>query len=249
MWASLFIASSASLSVASLDLCADEYALAFARHGQIASITHLGADSRENVFADRASGIPVNNGTIADVASLRPDIVLTSRTLPSGGQRIADRLGIRIVTIGYDETPDAVAARVRQMGALFGNSDASRRWVARFDALKANAGGFARSDVLWISPGGTRVGELARGWLGMAGLDPIRLSAERGRVEQIARADPDLIVESAYHSAAWHRGGDWRTHPLVRNMDVPRLTVDGRPFLCGGPGMLDVVERLQERER
>ncbi|MCJ8189814.1 ABC transporter substrate-binding protein [Sphingomicrobium aestuariivivum] len=239
----LSLASAAALKVASLDLCADEYALLFARDGQVISVSHLGRDAAENVLAARASGLPGNGGRIVDVAAYEPDVVLTSRPIGHGAARLAQRLGIRIVTLPYAASPDEVRATVGRVADLFGTAPRARQWQSRFDRLAARQPPHGRR-ALFVGPGGTDPGTLASGWLALGGLVPITLDSGRGTVEAIVTARPDLILESRYREREWHRGARWRDHPLVRRLDAPRLAVDGRPFTCGGPSMLGVIERL-----
>ncbi|WP_265562656.1 ABC transporter substrate-binding protein [Sphingomicrobium arenosum] len=248
MSASLLLASAAALRVASLDLCADAYALRFARAGQLVSVSHLGRDPQENVLAARAAALPGNGGRIIDVAALKPDIVLTSRPIGTGAARLAERLGIRIVTLPYAASPAEVRATVGRVGDLFGTVPRARQWQNRFDRLAVRRKAAERR-ALFVGPGGTDPGTLASGWLSLAGLVPLELETGRGTVEAIVTARPDLILESRYRESEWHRGGRWRRHPLVTRLDIPRIHVDGRPFICGGPAMLDVIERLERQPR
>ncbi|MCJ7420215.1 ABC transporter substrate-binding protein [Sphingomicrobium astaxanthinifaciens] len=239
---------SAALRVASLDLCADEYALLLAREGQLVSVSHLGRDAQENVLAARAADLPGNDGRIVDVARLEPELVLTSRPVGNGARRLAERLGIEIVTLPYAASPREVRRTVARLGRLFGTPTRARHWLDRFDRL-ARAPRRPAQRALFIGPGGTDPGTLASGWLALAGVDPMTIDTARGRVEAVVEARPELILESRYREGQWHRGGRWREHPLVRRIDAPRHRVDGRPFICGGPLMLDVVERLGQRAR
>ena len=241
---STFASSAATaLRIASLDLCADEYALTFARQQAIVSVSHLGANAKEFALAARAGGIHRNDGSLASVARLKPDLVLTSRPLSSGGTRLARRLGIRVYAIPYASTPVDVRRQVESIGSLIGSGAAARRWIARFDRLAKTRPAARRA--LFLGPTGTDVGPLNRGWFALAGIDPFALPPGRSRIEQIARLRPDVIVESDYRAGDWHRGSDWKTHRLVADLRATRYTIDGRAMNCGGPAMLDAVAALK----
>ncbi|MEN3971505.1 ABC transporter substrate-binding protein [Sphingomicrobium sp. XHP0235] len=237
----------ATLRIASLDLCADEYALALAPQGNVVSVSHLGANPAEHALSDRARGIHRNNGSLSDIARLKPDLVLVSRPLSSGGARLARRLGIRIHALSNTPTPDAVRSQVLEVGRLVGGTRAAQRWVQRYDRLAAEPPETIRA--LYLSHSGNNVGALNSAWIAMAGIEPLEIAPGRGHVEQIVRARPRHILESRYRADNWHRGGDWQNHPLVRTLDVPRYSIDGRPFSCGRIAMLGAVEALKAQRR
>ncbi|WP_343347531.1 hypothetical protein WJT74_04900 [Sphingomicrobium sp. XHP0239] len=245
---SIFASSTAAaLRIASLDLCADEFALSFAAPGRVVSVSHLGADPAEFALARRARGLHRNDGTIADIARLKPDVILTSRALPTGGARLARRLGIRIETLRPTTHPREVRAEVRRLAPLLGNRRAAAQWIARFDRMAADPPPPRRA--LFLGAGGSEVGSLSSAWLAMAGIAPIAIAPGRSRIEQIVRTRPRLILESRYRSGDWHRGGDWRSHPLVANLDAPRYVIDGRAMNCGQVAMLGAIEELKEQRR
>src|SRR3954469_24355539 len=90
--------------VASLNLCTDELLLQLGDARQIVSITHLAQQAAETPLWARARLHKRNDGSLASVAALRPDLVLTM----GGGARdrsgIARRLGIRLLDLPYPQS-------------------------------------------------------------------------------------------------------------------------------------------------
>ena len=246
MPASIFASSlAAGIRVASLDLCADEILLTLAPRPRIVSVTHLGASPAEFALAARAKGLPLNDGSIVSVARYKPDLLLASRPLSSGGARLARRLGIRVHVVSNAQGPAAVRQQVLEMGRLLDAPVAARSWVRRFDALAADRPPTRRA--LYLSHSGNSVGPLSSAWLAMAGIEPIELAPGRGRIEQIVRARPHTILHSEYRVSDWHRGGDWQRHPLIAGLEAERFKIDGRAFSCGGIAMLGAVEQLRRQ--
>ena len=75
----------AAASVASLNLCTDEYLLLLARPQEIASVSFLSRDPQESPLWRQALGLHSNRGSLEDVIGRKPHIVLT---MGGGGQTI-----------------------------------------------------------------------------------------------------------------------------------------------------------------
>src|SRR5580765_3634027 len=86
-------------SVASLNLCTDEYLLLLARPQEIASVSFLSQDPQESPLWRSARRYPANRGSIEDVLARRPDIVLTMGGGGRATQLLARRLHIRPVEL------------------------------------------------------------------------------------------------------------------------------------------------------
>ena len=87
------------VSVASLNLCTDEYLLLLARPHEIASVSFLSQDPLESPLWRTARRHPANRGSIEDVLARRPGVVLT---MGGGGRAtalLARRLRIRPVEL------------------------------------------------------------------------------------------------------------------------------------------------------
>ncbi|WP_265529901.1 ABC transporter substrate-binding protein [Sphingomicrobium marinum] len=237
---------SSSLKIASLDLCADEYLLMFAAPDQVASVSFLSRDEAESPLAAKAQAFPANDGTVESVVRHRPDIFLTTRSLGGAPAQIADRMGMRVVTLPYADSPRAVAKNVRMVTSLTGRHNAASQWQQRLSRLVTNAPSQRRSTLV-ISAGGLGVGPATDSWLGYAGLDAIASRPGLSFVEQIALARPDIILQSRYRADQYSRNTEWQRHPLTRRLAGQRITVDGRAWTCSGPLMLGEIERLQQR--
>ena len=108
--------------VVSLKLCTDELLLMLGRPGQIASVTYLAQEPHETPLWAEGRRHRKNDGSLLSVAALAPDLVLD---MGGGGRdtmRIAQRLGMRLLTLPYPQSLGDVEQSVRTVAAT-----ASRR--------------------------------------------------------------------------------------------------------------------------
>lgn len=240
----------AAASVASLNLCTDEYLLLLARPGEIASVSYLAAEPLESPLWQQARRHHRNRGTIEQVVAQRPSAVLT---MGGGGRStsfVARRLAIKAVDLKPVSAPGDVAANLSAVAALLGDPKRADPWLARLRKLMTNTPRKAL-DTLWISSGGQSftAGSAGVAWLRMAGLDQRQVPGGRVTLEIILARPPSVLVESRYRRRQVSLGTMWLDHPIVRNARSRRIATDGRAWTCLGPLMIGEVERLRRALR
>lgn len=195
------------------------------------------------------------------IAALRPDLVITSLTVP-GHERCVARIAAaglpHVVT--QPTTLAAVAQDIRRIGELLDARPAARALAERFDAALAAGEGAMTSGIpvlveWWpkpvIVPG-------RRSWvnemLHLAGarnpweaVDAESLPVE---AEAVARAAPEAVIiswcgvaESKYRPEVVRRRAGWESVPALRHERIHPLSEAwlGRP----GPRLLEGIARLQ----
>lgn len=232
--------------VASLDLCADEYALLLAGAGQLVSVSRLGADRAETALAGRARGLHRNNGRFDSVAALTPDLVLTS----GGGGRyaaeLAARMGTRTIELPSPETPADVRRAITAVAAALGREAAGRRAVADFDAALGPVARARRSAALLRTGGLTAAPDgLAAAYLARAGLAQQRHPGDRLGIERLLVAPPQVLVRPLYRAGQVSRPAAWAAHPALARLPSRVVTVDGRGWTCLGPLAAATVPALR----
>ena len=242
-FASLSIAS--ALKIASLNLCTDEYLLLLARRHEIASITRLAQDPAESSLWRQARAFPANRGQIEQIIAVRPTLVLT---MGGGGRSsglLARRMGIRTIDLAYPTSIADVAGNMRRVAAALGDGRRAEPWLARLAALE-NGTKRPQRDAIWVSGGGTSLSPGSPGaqWMALAGLKQRRLPGGRAELETLLVAPPAVLVRSDYRRGQMSQGMRWFDHPVVRRLRPRTVTTDGRAWTCGGPLMLDEIERL-----
>lgn len=233
--------------VASLNLCTDELLLALASPGQIASVTHLAHNPREHAGWRKARAFAANDGSLISVVRLRPDLVIDMGG--GGSAAIAQRLGIRTLTLPYPAGLEDIARSIRAVAAALGREQRGAILEARIGRLRQSRP--PRSlDSIWLGGGGRSVSAtgLAAQWMALAGLRQRRLAGDRVALEQLLLRPPLILLRSDYRDDQVSSEQRWLRHPLARGLGRSRnLTTDGRPWTCMGPSMVDEVVRLRRR--
>ena len=168
-------------SVASLNLCTDEYLLLLARPPEIASVSFLSQDPLESPLWRSARRYPANRGSIEDVLTRRPDIVLTMGGGGRATRLLARRLHIRPVELVSAASLRDVAANLRTVAAALGDPRRAAPWLEKLARLQRTTPRSAK-DAMWLSGGGQTLtpGSIGTQWLRLAGLEQ-RAAARRTR--------------------------------------------------------------------
>ena len=245
---SLSIAS--ALKIASLNLCTDEYLLLLAKPDEIASVSRLAQDRAESPLWRAASAYPGNRGAIEHVIGTRPTLVLT---MGGGGRStglLARRMGIRTIDLPYPTSIADVAGNMRRVAAALGDDRRAEPWLARLTALQRGKPGRQR-DAIWMSGGGISLSPGSPGaqWLALAGLKQRQLPGGRAALETLLVAPPTVLVRSDYRSGQMSQGQRWFDHPIVKRLAPRTVATDGRAWTCGGPLMVNEIERLRRAAR
>ncbi len=240
----------AAASIASLNLCTDEYLLLLARPREIASVSFLSQDPLESPLWEEARRHPSNRGSLEDVLEWRPNIVLTMGGGGRASSLIAKRLGIRAVNLRSVSALDDVVFNFQAVAAALGEPQRAAPWLRRLARLRATHPA-KRRDAIWLGGGGQTIGVPSVGadWLRLAGLSQRPLTGGRVSLETILVRPPAVLVQSRYRSSQVSRGTVWLNHPIVRNAKAKRVEADGRAWTCMGPLVIADVERLRAELR
>jgi iron complex transport system substrate-binding protein len=241
----LLLAASASLRVASLDLCADEYLLLLARPGEIVSVSRLAHDRYDNVLWREGRRFPPNDGSIEDVVGRRPSLLVTTRGGGRASGAIASRLGIAVLALSYPTTIGEVEMTMVRVARALGDvhrADPWRRRLARLQRTK-----ITQRDAIFLGSGGHSVstGSLGAQWMALAGFQQRNLPGGRATLETLATRPPQVVLRSTYRRGQQSLGQRWLDHPLVHRSRGRAIDTDGRPWTCAGPLILGEIERLQ----
>ena len=114
------------VSVASLNLCTDEYLLLLARPPEIASVSFLSHDPLETPLWRSARRHPANRGSLEDVLVRRPSVVLTMGGGGRATRLLANRLHIRPVELASPSSLADVATNLRTVAAALATGRAGR---------------------------------------------------------------------------------------------------------------------------
>ncbi|GAA3887859.1 ABC transporter substrate-binding protein [Sphingomonas limnosediminicola] len=251
MAASAFLlASAAAAKFASLNLCTDEYLLLLGRPVQIVSVSFLSQEPLESRLWTSARHFKGNRGSIEEVLTLKPTVIMT---MGGGGRAtalIAGRLHIQALDLPYATDLAGVARNLRTVATALGDGRRAEPWVARLKQLEASAPRRA-VDSIWISGRGDSLtaGSLGTQWLRLAGLQQRSLPGGKATLETLLTKPPTLLIKSDYRSGQMSGGNRWLDNPIVRRSGSRQVSTDGRPWTCLGPLMIGEIERLRRLVR
>ena len=246
MPASALLIGASAARIASLNLCADEYALLLARPGELVSVTRLSHDPLESPLAKRARAIAANRGALEDVVAARPTLLLTMGGAGRSTRLLAGKLGIRTVALESPADIGGVERNLQLVAAALGDARRARPLLARIARLKGERPA-RQADALYLSGGGVSVGSWSPAveWMALAGLRQRPLADGKVTLEEMLALPPALILRSDYRAGQMSLGRRWLDHPLVRRSKTRTVRTDGRAWTCAGPLMVGEVERLR----
>ncbi|HEX8469202.1 MAG TPA: ABC transporter substrate-binding protein [Allosphingosinicella sp.] len=240
-------AEAAPRRVASLNLCTDELLLMLGDPAQIVSVTHLAQQPAESSLWRSARRYRRNDGSLVSVAGLRPDLVLTMGGGARDRERIARRLGIRVLDLPYPQSLADIERSVRSVSVALGRPAAGHAVLARIERLKLGRPARA-ADSIWLGGGGRTVtaGSLAAQWMALAGFRQRAMAGDRVSLEQLLLRPPAVILRSDYRQDQYSGEQRWLSHPLARRVRGARtIPTDGRAWTCMGPLLAGEIERLK----
>lgn len=234
-----------SVHLASLNLCSDEYALLLARPGEVVSVSRLARDPAESALAPMARRLPGNRGRIEDVVAWRPTVVLTMGGGGRSSGAIARALGLRVIDLPQPTTVADVGANLDRVAAALGDRRRARPWLARIAALEGRVP--AQRDTIYLGHGGLSQSpdSLGAQWMRLAGLRQRALAGGRASLETLMTRPPNTLLMSNYRSGQVSQGQHLLGHPLLARLMSRRVVTDGRGWTCGGPMMIEEIERLR----
>ncbi|MGA9583106.1 MAG: ABC transporter substrate-binding protein [Allosphingosinicella sp.] len=237
--------------VASLNLCTDELLLMLGDPRRIVSVTHLAQQPAETRLWREARRYRRNDGSLASVAGLKPDLVLTMGGGARDRGRIARRLGIRVLDLPYPQSLADIERSVRSVSIALGRPEAGRAVLERMERLKRGRPERA-ADTIWLGGGGRTVAaqSLAAEWMGLAGFRQRAVKGDRVSLEQLLIRPPSAVLRSDYRSGQYSGEQRWLSHPLARRVRGARtIATDGRAWTCMGPLLIGEMERLKALNR
>jgi iron complex transport system substrate-binding protein len=243
-------ADAAPRRVASLNLCTDELLLILGAPDQIASVTHLAQSPGETPLWRQARRHARNDGSLVSVAALRPDLVLTMGGGARDRQRIATRLGIRVLDLPFPRTVADIEQSITAVGDALGAPERARRLLGAIGRIRQKTP--KRSiDTVWLGGGGRSVApdSLAGQWMAFAGFRQRPLPGDRMTLEQLLVRPPAVLLRSDYRAGQYSGEQRWLSHPLAARKTARTIVTDGRRWTCMGALMIAEIARLQAMQR
>lgn len=243
----------AAVRVFSADYCADQLTLALADRDQIAALS-VDAAKDFSYLRARAEGLPRARAEAEQIVARRADIVL--RYWGGDAARL-ERLGVKVVSLGYAADFDAIKANIMRAAEAIGQRDRGAALVASIDqrlqALVAR--GPTSALALYVTPGGVTAGKgtIIDAIFTAAGV--ANVAAEKGlsywpplSAESLIADPPDFMV-TGFFSANSERVDHWSMarHPALTRLlaATPRVDLDADVLSCPLWFSLDAAEAIR----
>ncbi len=246
--------------VVSLNLCADQLALALADRDQIRTLSPLARDRSISILADRAGDIPANAGRGEAILFAGADLVLVGPYDAGVRRDLLERQGARTLELDVWRSLAEGRDQIRVVAAALGQPDRGEGLIARIDAALERARGLVPpgTSILtyyrrgWVPAVDSVVGEVLR-HMGFT-LHQDRLGVRRGgvvRLERIVAEPPDYVLIDEVAGRDLDHGSALLVHPALAAVLPParRLSILGALAICGGPGTPAMIDALAAEVR
>jgi iron complex transport system substrate-binding protein len=246
--------------VVSLNLCADQLLLALADRDQIASLSPLVGDRSISFLADKAAGIPVNEGKGEAILFDGADLVLAATYGSQVQRELLERQGVAVMRLDPWESLADGLAQIRDVAARLGHPERGDRLIADIDASLARAKDIvtgSRSILTfyrrgWVPGSDSLIGELLRHMGFRLHQDALGL-AQGGvaRLESIVASPPDYMLMDEVVGQNLDNGSALLSHPALAHVVPPerRLIIPGQLAICGGPATPATIDALAAEVR
>ena len=217
--------------IASLNLCADAYLMAFAKPEQILSLTPQSSDPSLSAFVEEATNFPVSAGRLSEILKQHPDIIIINNYSPPPNPALMNKLGIKIIKLDAADNYQAARQEILTLGQAINRLEAAKAYLAELDkALEVT-----RQTVLTYSPRlinyqrrGIVVGEnhILDDIIQLAGAQ--NLGRDIGEtigpmsLENLIRLQPDYVLSISEKdkktATSEDRGSEILQHPALQKM-------------------------------
>ena len=258
---SLKVTAKDQVTVASINLCADQLVLLLADDDQIRSLSNLSHQEAGSYYFEAARNYPINEGHAEQILGLQPDIVIVGQYSNRHTVAMLQAVGLQIHTLPIAENIEAVFQNILDVATWLGHP---QRGVAIVEEYKNKLAGIQPPDggrplAAVFDPNGYTSGRLslrgemmeAAGFLNAASIAGIENYGKLS-LEAIISLNPDALIESPYSPGTWSRAQATSQHPALLDAGInPHVIhVPSRMTVCGGPWTIDVIEQLQsERQK
>lgn len=234
--------------IVSLDFCADQYVLKLADRDQIIALSP-DAESEFSYMRAQAAGLKRVRPTAEAVLALKPDLIVRTYGGGPGAAEFYAAAGVKVAQIPHADDFAGVRAAAVAISQAVGHPQRGQKLAAEINQRLAAAPAQGPT-ALYVTPGGVTTGGGSlidaiiqaggfRNYTGGTGWRDLPL-------EQLTRADPDLIIASFFDARQPQPWSSAR-HPVARRLmqERPFVAMDGAVTACGGWFVLDAVEQLR----
>jgi len=242
--------------IASINLCTDQLLVTLADPEQILGLSPFARDPFRSWDKTKAAQFRLLSGEAEDVLALKPDLVVAGRFTKRATRELLKDKGLKVAEFAPARSLDEVKKQLREMGTLVKHPDRAEAEITKLDAAIAHARSAAQRKPLrvlavsrrgWVSGGDNLTTSLlAAVGLKNAGGELGLKAGGFASLEAIVTLKPDLLLVTDTTDFAEDEGRAFLLHPALEKTYPPskRLVLPERLTACGGPTMVDALDRL-----
>lgn len=244
------------VTVASINLCADQLVLLLADDEQILTLSNLSHRVAGSFYYEKARNYPVNKGHSEPILNLNPDVVIVGQYSSVHTVNLLREVGLRVETLPIANDLDTLFSNIISVAGWIGKEASGEHIVASLKRRLANLQSVNQPGPVAavFDPNGYTSGknslrgqmmELA-GWQNAASAAGIE-NYGKLTLEEIIHLAPDALIESPYSPGTYSRAQIMSQHPalLGAGLEPHIIKVPSRMTVCAGPWTVDVIELLQ----
>jgi len=255
-------ATAAPVTVASINLCADQLVLLLADDDQILSLSNLSHRSAGSYYFKQAQKYPINKGESEPILKLNPDVVIVGQFSGVHTVKLLKEVGLQVETLPIANDLETLFSNIESVASWIGKEQAAEDLInklrSRVAQVQKRASQLQNNQkpgpvAAVFDPNGYTSGENSlrgelmelAGWQNAASLAGIEQYGKLS-LEQIIRLAPDVLIESPYSPGTYSRAQNMSRHPalLESNLQPHIIHIPSRMTVCAGPWTIDVLETL-----
>ncbi|MBT07912.1 MAG: hypothetical protein CMQ27_01095 [Gammaproteobacteria bacterium] len=239
----------------SINLCTDQLLLTLAPKSQILALSHLIGDSNSSPYSDRVQSIPLIQGTVEEILTLDPDLILASDHSNPQTINLLRRLGFKVRTVppvndlrDIETNIDMVADAIGQTTRGDQVKDRIRALLTKYKRQKEANGPVAAT--IWANNLSAGKGTLQHSIISFLGFQNL---SENFNVtglyslplEVLVQKKPDLLLISHYTDAPSLSNAIF-SHPALKKALSAEtiIKIPDKLWLCGSPATYDALELI-----
>jgi len=253
----------APVTVASINLCADQLVLLLADDEQILSLSNLSHRSAGSYYYKEAQQYPVNKGHSEPILKLNPDVVIVGQFSGVHTVNLLREVGLRVETLPIANDLETLFSNIESVASWIDKEQAAEVLITKLRDRVAEVQ--KRAALVQINqtpgpiaavfdPNGYTSGENSlrgqlmelAGWQNAASIAGIEQYGKLS-LEEIIRLAPDALIESPYSPGTYSRAQNMSRHPALLGSGLKPhiINVPSRMTVCAGPWTIEVLETLQ----
>ena len=242
--------------IVSMNLCSDQLVLRLADPSRIAAVTSSSLISDISSVVDLAQGVNTIRGTLEEVLTLDPDLVITGR-YDSQKINILKKLAINVMSIGSPKNFDELRKNIREIADALEEKERGEALIADMDdrLKKIRANKNPPINAVFYRTGGLTAGEdsIINDMMVSAGVNNIATlfstrSARYIEFENLIISDPELIIFSDYKTDTLTVRREILTHPAIKKgfSGLKSVYLPSQYLICGSPATINAAEILSQ---